>query len=61
MRTPATKFESVVCAANPTTSAMTAEEARIVPATARTGGMTSRAERIPTVTIVTRALRRMTR
>jgi len=55
------KLASVVCAANPTTSAMTAEEARIVPATVRTCGMTRSAERMPTVMTVATALRRRTR
>jgi hypothetical protein len=60
-RIPAMKFDSVVCAARPTISAITADEARIVPATARTGGITSRALKTPTPTMTAMTLRRTTR
>ena len=55
------KFPSVLWAAKPTTSPITAPEARIAPATARTCGITSRAERTPIATIVAVTLRRSTR
>jgi hypothetical protein len=60
-RIPATKLESVVCAARPTTSAITADEARMLPATACTAGKTRRALRTPTAMITARTLRRTTR
>src|SRR6185437_7411612 len=58
---PATKFPIVRCEANPMTIPSTADEASSPPATARTCGMTSSAERTPTrmTTVVT--VRRKTR
>jgi len=61
IRTPETKFDSVVCAANPITRPRIAEEASRPPATARTAGITSNAERIPTKTIEDMIVRRRTR
>ncbi len=58
---PAMKFESVDCAARPRTSAITAEDARMLPATARTCGKTSSALRTPTPITTASALRRTTR
>jgi len=61
IRIPATKFESVVWAANPMTRPRIAEEASRPPATARTAGITSSAERIPTKTTENMSVRRSTR
>ena len=61
IRIPATKFASVDRAAKPTTSPMIAEDARIPPATARTSGMTSSADRTPMNTINATSARRRTR
>ena len=52
IRIPAIAFPSVRCAAKPMTSPITADEARMPPAIARTCGMTSSAESTPTKTIV---------
>ena len=52
IRIPATALPIVLCAAKPITSPMTAEDARMPPAIARTCGMTSSAESTPTKTIV---------
>ena len=60
MRIPAIAFESVDCAAKPMMSAMTAEDARIEPATACTSGMTRSAEKTPTITTAATTVRRMT-
>src|SRR5919198_1041081 len=58
---PATKFPSVRCEAKPTMIPSTAEEARRPPATARTSGMMSSADRIPTTITAALTLRRRTR
>ena len=58
---PATKFPSVRWDAKPTTMPITAEDASNPPATARTCGITSRADRSPTNMIVVVMLRRTTR
>ena len=55
------KFPIVRWAAKPTMIPITAEEARIPVATARTCGITSSAESTPTKTISVRMLRRSTR
>jgi hypothetical protein len=60
MRMPAIAFERVDWAAKPRIRAMTAEDARIEPATACTPGMTRSAERTPTTTIAATTVRRMT-
>jgi hypothetical protein len=57
---PAIAFESVDWAAKPRMSAMTADDARIEPATACTSGITRSAERTPTMTTPTTTVRRMT-
>ena len=61
IRMPATKFESVRCAAKPSTSPSTAVDASTPPATVRTGSSVSSAERTPTVTITEVIVRRSTR
>ena len=58
---PATKLPSVRCDAKPMISPRIAEEASRPPATARTCGITSRAESTPTVTIIAVTARRSTR
>ncbi len=55
------KLPIVFCAAKPSTSPSTADEARIAAATARTCGITSSAERTPTKTIVVKIDRRRIR
>ena len=55
------KFPIVRWAAKPTMIPITADEARIPVATARTCGITSSAESTPTKTISVRMLRRSTR
>ena len=55
------KFPIVRWAAKPSTSPITAPEARMPAASARTCGITSRAESTPTKTIVERIERRRTR
>ena len=55
------KFPIVRCAAKPTTIPTIAEDARIPVATARTSGITRRAERIPTKKISATMARRRTR
>ena len=55
------KLPIVRCAAKPSTRPSTADEARIAPATARTCGITSSAERTPTKTIVEKIERRRIR
>ena len=58
---PATKFESVRCAAKPRMIPRIAPLASSVPATARTCGMISRPESTATVMITATMLRRRTR
>ena len=60
IRIPAIAFESVDWAAKPRMRAITADEARIEPATAWTSGITRSAERTPTMTTPTTTVRRMT-
>ncbi len=55
------KLPIVRWAAKPSTRPSTADEARMAPATARTCGITSSAERTPTKTIVMKIERRRIR
>src|SRR6266508_2146084 len=61
IRRPATKFPRVLCDAKPTTIPSTADDASRPPATTRTWGITSRADRRPTKMIAVVTLRRATR
>ncbi len=58
---PATQLASVERAAKPITRPITAVDASSPPATARTCGITSSAERIPTIQMIVVIVRRSTR